>query len=67
MADSTAELYKSITYRQVLEQQLRVMDASAISLCMDNRLPIVVFNMRKAGNIQRVVIGEKGVGTVVGF
>lgn len=67
VTDATAELYNSITYRQVLEQQLRVMDASAISLCMDNRLPIIVFNMRKAGNIQRVVTGEKGVGTVVGF
>jgi len=67
MADSSAELYQTITYRQVLERQLRVMDASAISLCMDNHLPIVVFNMLKHGNIQRVVTGEKGVGTVVGF
>jgi uridylate kinase len=67
MADTSAELYPAITYQQVLERQLRVMDASAISLCMDNKLPIIVFNMRKAGNIQRVVAGEKGVGTVVGF
>jgi len=65
--DASAELYNSITYRQVLEQRLGVMDASAISLCMDNKLPIVVFNMRKPGNIQRVVSGEAGVGTVVGF
>lgn len=65
--DAAAELYSEITYRQVLERQLRVMDASAISLCMDNKLPIIVFNMRKAGNIQRVVAGEKGVGTLVGF
>jgi uridylate kinase len=65
--DATAELYNSITYRQVLERQLGVMDASAISLCMDNKLPIIVFNMRKPGNIQRVVSGEKGVGTIVGF
>jgi len=67
VTDATAELYNSITYRQVLERQLGVMDASAISLCMDNKLPIVVFNMRKPGNIQRVVSGERGVGTVVGF
>jgi uridylate kinase len=67
MADATAKLYGSITYQQVLERQLRVMDASAISLCMDNKLPIIVFNMRQPGNIQRVVTGEKGVGTVVGF
>jgi uridylate kinase len=44
---------------------LRVMDASAISLCMDNNLPIVVFNMRESGNIKRVVMGEFGVGTRV--
>src|ERR1700674_5714705 len=45
MEDSTAVRYDSITYQQVLEKQLKVMDASAISLCMDNNLPIVVFNM----------------------
>lgn len=65
MADSTAERYNEITYQQVLEKQLRVMDASAISLCMDNNLPIIVFNMREPGNIRRVVLGEKGVGTRV--
>ena len=66
MTDSTAELYTEITYRQVLERRLGVMDASAISLCMDNNLPIIVFNMREPGNIRRVVIGERGVGTKVG-
>jgi len=66
MTDATAELFNEITYRQVLERQLRVMDASAISLCMDNNLPIIVFNMRQAGNIRRVVTGERGVGTKVG-
>src|SRR5687768_4955104 len=65
MQDSTAVRYDSITYQQVLEQQLKVMDASAISLCMDNSLPIVVFNMRQSGNIMRVVTGEQGVGTRV--
>jgi len=65
MADSTAERFNEITYRQVLERRLRVMDASAISLCMDNNLPIVVFNMREPGNIRRVVLGEIGVGTKV--
>jgi uridylate kinase len=67
MEDSNAVRYDSITYQQVLEQQLRFMDASAISLCMDNRLPIIIFNMREPRNIVRVVTGEKGVGTVVGF
>ncbi len=66
MTDSTAELFNEISYRQVLEKQLRVMDASAISLCMDNNLPIIVFNMREPGNIRRVVLGEVGVGTKVG-
>jgi uridylate kinase len=64
--DATAELFDAITYRQVLEKELKVMDASAISLCMDNNLPIIVFNMRQAGNIRRVVLGETGVGTKVG-
>jgi uridylate kinase len=66
MIDATAELFNEITYRQVLERQLKVMDASAISLCMDNNLPIIVFNMRESGNIRRVVTGERGVGTKVG-
>ncbi len=66
MKDATAERYSEITYRQVLERQLKVMDASAISLCMDNNLPIIVFNMRETGNIRRVVSGELGVGTKVG-
>lgn len=64
--DTTAERYTEITYRQVLERELKVMDASAISLCMDNNLPIIVFNMREHGNIKRVVMGESGVGTKVG-
>lgn len=65
MADSTAQRFNEITYQQVLEKQLKVMDASAISLCMDNNLPIIVFNMREPGNIRRVVLGEIGVGTRV--
>ena len=62
--DPTATRFDCITYREVLEKQLKVMDASAISLCMDNDLPIVVFNMRTSGNIVRVVSGE-AVGTRV--
>jgi uridylate kinase len=62
--DPTATRFDCITYRDVLEKQLKVMDASAISLCMDNDLPIVVFNMRTSGNIVRVVSGET-VGTTV--
>src|SRR5829696_2069343 len=66
VTDATAELFNEITYRQVLEKQLKVMDSSAISLCMDNNLPIIVFNMREPGNIRRVVTGASGVGTKVG-
>ena len=64
MLDASATRYDCITYQEVLEQQLKVMDASAISLCMDNDLPIIVFNMRQPGNIGRVVAGEP-VGTKV--
>jgi uridylate kinase len=63
--DPNAKLYDCITYQEVLEKQLKVMDASAISLCMDNDLPIIVFNLRTSGNIRRVVLGEEGVGTRV--
>jgi len=65
MKDATATRFDSITYQEVLEKQLKVMDASAISLCMDNNLPIVVFNMRKSGNIARVVRSDAGIGTRV--
>ena len=64
MLDPTATKYPTISYLQVLERQLKVMDATAISLCMDNKLPIVVFNLRDAGNIRRVVLGEP-IGTTV--
>jgi len=65
MKDPTATRFDCITYQEVLEKQLKVMDASAISLCMDNNLPIVVFNMRKPGNIARVVRSDAGIGTRV--
>jgi uridylate kinase len=64
MVDPEATKYTKISYLQVLERQLKVMDATAISLCMDNKLPIVVFNLRQAGNIRRVVLGDP-IGTTV--
>jgi uridylate kinase len=64
MLDPTATKYSEISYLKVLEQGLKVMDATAISLCMDNKLPIVVFNLRTPGNLRRVIDGEP-VGTVV--
>ena len=63
--DPHATKYSTISYLQVLEKQLKVMDTTAISLCMDNKLPIVVFDLREPGNIRRVVLGE-AVGTTVG-
>jgi uridylate kinase len=64
MIDSEATKYSTISYLQVLERQLKVMDTTAISLCMDNKLPIVVFNLRQPGNIRKVVLGE-AIGTTV--
>jgi uridylate kinase len=65
MTDPGATKYEQISYLQVLERGLKVMDATAISLCMDNKLPIVVFNLRTSGNLRRVIMGE-AVGTTVG-
>ncbi|MCK4245317.1 MAG: uridine monophosphate kinase, partial [Candidatus Omnitrophica bacterium] len=59
-----AKKYRKMTYLKVLEKGLKVMDSTAISLCMDNNLPIIVFNLSKKGNIKRVVCGEK-IGTIV--
>ena len=58
MVKTDAVRFDRISYQQVLEQGLKVMDATAISLCMDNRLPIVVFNLRTPGNIKRAITGE---------
>lgn len=57
--------FDKITYQDVLERQLKVMDASAISLCMDNNLPIMVFNMKESGNIVKAVGGDTKIGTLV--
>jgi uridylate kinase len=59
-----ATKFPTISYLQVLEKGLKVMDATAISLCMDNKLPIVVFDLREAGNVRRVIMGEP-IGTTV--
>jgi uridylate kinase len=61
---SDAKFFAEITYREVLHQNLKVMDSTAISLCMDNGMPIVVFNMNQPGNISRAVRGER-VGSTV--
>lgn len=59
-----AVMYDSLQYIDVLQQGLKVMDATAVSLCMDNNLPILVFNMTAPGNIKRVLLGER-IGTIV--
>ena len=58
MTDATATRIDSLTHLEVLERRLNVMDATAISLCMDNKLPIVIFNLTKPGNVRRAVLGE---------
>ncbi len=62
--DPTATKYETITYKECLEKNLRVMDLTAFTLCMENNIPIIVFDMNKNENLKRVVMGEK-VGTLV--
>ncbi|MBX7246824.1 MAG: UMP kinase [Candidatus Sumerlaeaceae bacterium] len=63
--DPTAKFYETVTFTETLTADLRVMDATAISLCRENKIPIIVFDLHKKGNILRVISGEK-VGTFVG-
>jgi uridylate kinase len=63
--DKTAVMFNKISYIDVLTKNLKVMDATAISLCRDNLLPIIVFNLQKKGNIRRAICGKK-IGTYVG-
>jgi uridylate kinase len=62
--DPTATKYNKISFQDCLSQNLKVMDMTAFTLCMENKLPIIVFNMNEADNLRRVVTGEK-VGTLV--
>lgn len=64
VSDPNADFFERLTFRDVLERQLRVMDSTAISLCMDNELPIQVFNVTEPGNIERALCGEQN-GTLV--
>jgi len=66
MENRDAVKFDQLSYIDVLKENLRVMDATAVSLCMDNQLPIIVFNMKKKGNIVRAVMGEK-LGTIIGM
>jgi uridylate kinase len=59
-----AKMFDSLTYMEVLNRKLKVMDTTAVSLCMDNKLPIIVFNLQREGNLKKILLGEK-LGTVV--
>ncbi len=62
--DATAEKYDQLTYMEVLNKNLGVMDSTASSLCMDNNIPLIVFSITESGNIKRVILGER-IGTIV--
>ena len=60
----SAKMFNSLSYMDVIKKKLKVMDTTAVSLCMENRLPIMVFNLQTKGNLKRIILGEK-LGTVV--
>jgi len=62
--NKNAKMYKELTYHEVLEKNLRIMDLTAITLCQENKLPILVFNMNKKDNLKKLLSGQK-VGTIV--
>jgi uridylate kinase len=62
--DPQAERYRSLSYLEVLNRGLQVMDSTAITMCMDNNLPIIVFDLFQEGNVEKVVLGEE-IGTLV--
>lgn len=62
--NANAKMYKELTYMQVLNDDLKVMDATSIALCKENDIPLVVFNIKEPGNIKRIVLGES-IGTVI--
>lgn len=63
--NSDAKMFEELDYIEVIQRKLSVMDSTAISLCMDNKIPIVVFNIDKPGNILKAALGQK-IGTLVG-
>ena len=65
MKDPTATKFSNLSYLEVLEKDLKVMDSTSVSLCKDNKLPMIIFNVRQRGNIKRVLMGEN-LGTTVG-
>jgi uridylate kinase len=64
MKEPKAKMFRRLSYLDVLSKELKVMDAPAISLCMENDLPIIVFNIKKAGNLKKVIMGYR-IGTII--
>jgi uridylate kinase len=64
MKHPKAKRYDELTFFQVIEKDLRVMDSTAVTLCMDHNLPLIVFNLKEPGNIKRIILGQK-IGTIV--
>ncbi len=64
LSEPKAKLIREISYLQVLRRRLKVMDSTAISLCMDNNLPIIIFNIKRKGNIKKIVMGAK-IGSII--
>jgi len=62
--DPNAKKYETLTYQEALVQGLKVVDSTAFSLCMDNKMPMVVFGMEPAGNVTKAILGKR-IGTVV--
>jgi uridylate kinase len=65
MKDDSAVKFNQLTYLEILKKGLQVMDSTSVSLCMDNKLPMIVFNVREKSSIKKVLMGEK-IGTLVG-
>jgi uridylate kinase len=65
--NKAARRYRTVSYRETLDKNLQVMDATAIAMCMDNKMPIIVFDMTKPGNIARAANNPQDVGTIVGM
>lgn len=65
MLNKKAKRFNNLTYMEALKRNLKVMDATAFALCMDQKIPIIVFDLNSSGNIKKIVLGEK-IGTIVG-
>ena len=64
MKNPKAKKYQTLSYLEALQKGLRVMDTTALSLCMDNHLPIIVYDLKRKGNLRKIVLGER-IGTLL--